>query len=72
MFLNLDQHNQAKTAIKDDSGYTLTYADICRTIDEFRRLGLPRSVIFCMCENCAGSLVGYLAFEDNGQVPLQP
>ena len=70
MFLHLDQHNQEKTAIKDDSGYQLTYADVCKTIQEFADLGLPRCVIFCLCENCAGALVGYLAFENNHLVPL--
>ena len=70
MFLNVDKHNQGKTAIKDDSGYSLTYGDICRTIREFDDLRLPRSVIFCLCENCAGALVGYMAFENNKQVPL--
>jgi hypothetical protein len=70
MFLNVDKHNQAKTAIKDDSGYSLTYGDACRTIREFDDLKLPRSVIFCLCENCAGSLIGYMAFENNRQVPL--
>ena len=70
MFLNVDKHNQNKIAIKDDSGYSLTYADICKTIEEFDALNLPRSVIFCLCENCAGALVGYMAFENNKQVPL--
>ena len=70
MFLNVDKHDQSKIAVKDDSGYTLSYADICRTIEEFDALDLPRSVIFCLCENCAGSLAGYMAFENNKQVPL--
>lgn len=70
MFLNVDKHNQEKIAIKDDSGYSLTYRDVCRTIDEFDALELPRSVVFCLCENCAGSLIGYMAFENNKQVPL--
>ena len=70
MFLNLDIHEKDKIAIKDDSGYSLTYADVCRTIGEFDALALPRSVVFCLCENCAGSLIGYLAFENNRQVPL--
>lgn len=70
MFLNVDKHNQQKIAIKDDSGYSLTYADICRTLEDFDELKLPRCVIFCLCENCAASLVGYMAFENNGQVPL--
>ena len=70
MFLNVDKHDQNKIAIKDDSGFSLTYADICKTIEEFDALNLPRSVIFCLCENCAGALVGYMAFENNKQVPL--
>lgn len=70
MFLNVDKHNQNKTAIKDDSGYSLTYGDVCRTIKEFDALNLPRSVVFCLCENSAGSLIGYMAFENNKQVPL--
>lgn len=70
MFLNIDKHDQDKVAIRDDSGYSLTYADACRTVEEFKALNLPRSVIFCLCENCAGSLIGYMAFENNRQVPL--
>ncbi len=70
MFLNVDKHDQCKVAIKDDSGYKLTYADICRTIEEFRSLDLSRSVVFCLCENTAGSLVGYISFVNNKQVPL--
>ncbi len=70
MFLNVDKSNQNKIAIKDDSGYTLTYGEICKIIEDFGRLNLPRCIVFCLCENCAGSLVGYLAFENNKQVPL--
>ena len=70
MFLDIDKHKQDKTAIKDDSGYSLTYADVCKTIKEFAELDIPRSIVFCLCENCAGSLVGYLAFENNRQIPL--
>ena len=70
MFLNVDKHDQNKIAIKDDSGYSATYGDVCRTIKEFEALNIPRSVIFCLCENCVGSLIGYMAFENNKQVPL--
>ena len=70
MFLNVNEHAQNKVAIKDDSGFSATYGDICRVIKEFSALNLPRCVIFCLCENCAGSLIGYIAFENNGQVPL--
>lgn len=70
MFLNLEKHDQAKIAIRDDSGYNITYGDVCNVICGFEALKLPRCVIFCLCESCAGSLVGYLAFENDGQVPL--
>ena len=70
MFLHLDQHNQDKVAIKDDSGFQLTYGEACEIIRTFAKLKLPRSVVFCLCENCAGALIGYLALENNGQVPL--
>ena len=70
MFLNIDRQDPAKLAIKDDSGYTLTYGEAVDTIRAFEALDLPRSIIFQMCENCAGSLIGYMAFENNHQVPL--
>lgn len=70
MFLNLDKCNQTKIAVKDDSGYALTYGDVCDLIQAFATLNLPRSIVFCLCENCAGSLIGYMAFENNKQVPL--
>lgn len=70
MFLNIDKFDRKKTAIKDDSGFALTYGELCAAVGAFDALNLPRSVIFCLCENCAGSLVGYMAFESNHQVPL--
>ena len=70
MFLNLDRHDPGKTAVKDDSGMELTYGELVGVIEEFGKLELGRSVIFCLCENRAGSLAGYLAFINNRQVPL--
>ena len=70
MFLNLDKHEKTKIAILDDSGYTLTFSEVCDVICKFAELKLPRSIVFCLCESCAGSLVGYLSFLNNRQVPL--
>lgn len=70
MFLDVEKHDQTKVAVKDDSGYELTYGDVVTAIHDFDALTLPRCVVFCLCENCAGALTGYLAFENNGQVPL--
>ncbi len=70
MFLNLEKWDHTRTAIIDDSGYCLTYGDLCDTVDDFFKLQLPRCVVFTLCENCAGALVGYIAFESHKQVPL--
>ena len=70
MFLNIEKPDRKKTAVKDDSGYSLTYEELCRTVEELASLNIHRSIVFCLCSNCAGSLAGYLAFENNGQVPL--
>ena len=70
MFLQLDRHDPDKTAVRDDSGHSLTYREVCAGIEAFSALELPRAVVFCLCENSAGALLGYLAFENNGQVPL--
>ena len=70
MFLNIDQIDSSRLAILDDSGQRLTYGDAVRIVERFKALNLPRCVVFNMCENSAGSLLGYLAFESNGQIPL--
>ena len=70
MFLNIDKHNKNKIAIKDDSEHIVTYGDIVAITKELSEKKIPRSIIFCLCENCVGSLVGYIAFENNLQVPL--
>lgn len=70
MFLNIDRWDQSRTAIIDDSGFHLTYGELCDAVKQFEALKLPRCIIFTLCENCAGALTGYIAFESNGQVPL--
>ena len=70
VFLNIDRVRKDKLAVKDDSGHLLSYGDLVAAVNDFKALNLVRSVVFCLCENSAGSLVGYLALESNGQVPL--
>lgn len=70
MFLNIEKWNKKCIAIIDDSGYSLSYGDVCDTVNELKKLELQRGVVFQLCENCAGSLVGYIAFESNKQIPL--
>ena len=70
MFLNLDQHPSASVAVRDDGGAGLTFGELVAAIEAFRALGLPRCVVFSLCESCAGSLTGFLGLENAGLVPL--
>ena len=53
MFLNIESIERKKTAIHDDSGTQLTYGELCDFISEMEALQLPRSIVFCLCENTA-------------------
>lgn len=70
MFLNIESIERKKTAIHDDSGTQLTYGELCDFISEMEALQLPRSIVFCLCENTAGILAGIAAFESIRVVPL--
>ena len=47
MFLDVEKHDQNQIAIRDDSGYSVTYGELCKIIGEFAALNLPRCVVFC-------------------------
>ena len=46
MYLDLDKHDQSKVAIKDDSGYTLTY---CRGLPNYKTVcGIKVAPLRCV------------------------
>jgi acyl-coenzyme A synthetase/AMP-(fatty) acid ligase len=57
-------------ALLSDDGASLSYSDI-NTFSEIIQNQIPtRSLIFCLCQNTIGSLLGYISFINNKQVPL--
>ncbi len=67
-----DSYNRfgEQLAFVDDRGHRITYAE---AFDFARGLGerlKTRSIAFCLCENSAGSGLGYLSFLNNKVVPL--
>lgn len=70
MFLDLDIKNPNKVAVIDDNGTTLSYGDLCRYANDLKQVLPYRTLTFIMSENCAGSLVGFTSFMNNGVVPL--
>ena len=70
MFLDIDRHNPADTAAIDENGERLSYGDLCAVAKQMSRVLEKRALVFTLCKNTLGSLVGYISFVSNGTVPL--
>ena len=70
MFLDLDKKEKSKIAVKDNEGVVLTYGELAEEVEAFSRLIIPRSILFNLCKNTVGSLIGYLGFIEGDAVPL--
>lgn len=57
---NLERYKQ-NTAVITDKGEWLTYGDLIAVTDAFAKAVLQKGLLFCLCENRIGSLVGYVA-----------
>ena len=57
---NLDKYKQ-NTAIITDKGEWLTYSDIKVGTDAFAKAVPQKGLLFCLCENQIGSVMGYVA-----------
>ena len=49
------------TAVITDCGEQLTYAELASVANEFAAAVPQKGLLFCLCENHIGSLVGYVA-----------
>ena len=59
-----------QTALLDETGTSLTYRHLdgkCRSLAEAAG---HRCLVFCLCENSLGSVLGYAAFLQNRIVPI--
>lgn len=70
MFLNIDQQKKSSIAIVDDEGNNITYGVLAEKMIEVGERVEPRSIIFILCKNNVGAMVGYLGFIENDAVPL--
>jgi acyl-coenzyme A synthetase/AMP-(fatty) acid ligase len=58
------------TAFIDDNNNVLTYSDVCREMDVLNEAIGGRCLIFIMCKNCIGALLGYICSLNNHIVPV--
>ncbi len=66
---DLEEHKQ-NTALLDDQGNALSYGELARECHILSDAAGKRCLVFCLCENSIGSILGYVAFLDSGIVPV--
>lgn len=61
---------QAKTAMEDDSGFTLSYQELYDEGMKLYEAAGKRCLVICLCKNTIGSVFGYVSFVSHHIVPL--
>ena len=69
MFLNIDQQKKTSVALVDNEGNSITYGELAEKMVEVGKKVEPRSIIFILCKNTVGAMVGYLGFIENEAIP---
>lgn len=59
-----------RTLLISNQGELVTYGEMDEVCEEMGRHMKPRTLVFLLCQNTSGSILGYLAFLRNRVVPL--
>lgn len=70
MFLKLDNKERENVAAISDNGNKVTYGDLMSFSNRVMDFLPERSLVFSLCHNTIGSLMGYVAFLSTRNVPL--
>lgn len=70
MFLRIDKQISESVALIDDEGNHLSYGELAALMDTVGTQVAPRSLVFQLCKNTVGSVVGYLGFIEHDAVPV--
>ncbi len=57
-------------AILSETGDTVTYAQLLLSVKELEKIVHRRSLVFCLCRNEPGALIGYYSLIEAGSVPV--
>lgn len=66
---NLAEH-KSNIALKDEYGETLTYEQLSSEAEALAAVIEKRTLVFSLCRNEIGSVLGYVGFINNGIVPV--
>lgn len=57
-------------AFKDEYGMTVSYEELSKQAQNMKQLMGKRCLVFCLCTNSIGSVIGYSSFLSEGMVPV--
>ena len=66
---NIQQFSD-KIAVVSEDGTSLTYGDLNDFSESVNKVIRNRCLVFCLCQNTPGSLLGYISFISNRIVPV--
>ena len=66
---NFDEY-QSNIAMKDEFGTALTYDELHKEDDKLYEVINRRCLVFCLCTNSIGSIIGYTSFIQNDVVSV--
>ena len=69
MMWNLRKY-KGNTAVITDNGQYVSYEGLADLCDELAQKIAARSLVFCLCTNTIGSLIGYVSFLNHNIVPV--
>jgi acyl-CoA synthetase (AMP-forming)/AMP-acid ligase II len=70
MFFDLEQHDPQRLAVIDDHHKEMSYGALLAAVSLLEQRLLPGQLVFILCQNTPGALIGYLACLRVGAVPL--
>lgn len=70
MFLNIDKQDKNSVAMIDNDGHRITYGETADLMQVFAPIIEPRSLVFVLCKNTVGSMIGFLGMVENEAVPV--
>ena len=70
MLFDIDLKPRNSLAAIDEVGNSVTYGELSDFSNQFKNLIPERELIFCLCENTIGALLGFISFYENKDVAL--
>ena len=69
MMWDLEKYHD-RTAMLDEFGTAVTYGELAAEGERLSAAAGGRCLVFCLCTNTVGSIVGYVSFMNAGIVPV--